>query len=136
MSQHSWYNPNRRHYGPKPNTRRARGLHNRNYGRKYGPHPKLDNLNLPAVDTPIRDIGEVDIPTSLSTVKKYAKLYNYYLDRYQDYRDAELCVTLVAERYEVSEPTVKRAIAVCKKLIALEAQEKATPPDRLGESGA
>lgn len=117
MSQHSWYNPNRRHYGRKPNTRRERGLRRRDYGIKQGPRvPKLpSNLQPVEVET---DVKEVDIPRSMAVVKRYVKLYNWYVQHYDKYPDKKICIQHTSVKFGVSEVTVKKAIAVCKFILA------------------
>ena len=78
MSQHSWYDKNRRHYGRKPNTRKARGLRRRDYGTKKGPaiHKQPSNLRPVEVDT---NVKEVEIPRSMVVLKRYIKIYNWYV---------------------------------------------------------
>ena len=123
MTQHSWYNKNRRHYGRKPNTRRARGLPNRNKGKRTYVKSIKTYSNLPSVGVE-DNVEEVAIPKSMAILKRYIKMYNYYLNRYQLYRDKEVCITLVKEKFELKTSTpVKKAIKVCKYILATADEE-------------
>lgn len=117
MTQHSWYNKNRRHYGRKPNTRRARGLKRRDAGKKkiYQRLKTFDNLEE------VRDleVEVVPIPRSMSVLKRYIKMYNMYVNRYQLFRDKSVCIELVMKKFEIKQKrTVEKAIKVCKYIIA------------------
>ena len=119
MCQHSWYDKNRRHYGRKPNTRRARGLRNRNFGIKTGPADTLRALRdtLPEV-SPDLNVKKVPLPTERA-MKRYAKMYNWYVRFCDIYRDNILSREKVAEKFKVSMHTVIRAIDTCKYVLAL-----------------
>lgn len=118
MTQHSWYNKNRRHYGRKPNTRRARGLPNRNRGKKRYVQSTKTYDSLPSVGID-KNVEEVAIPRSMAILKRYIKMYNYYLNRYQLYRDREVCIDIVREKFELkTTKPVERAIKVCKYILA------------------
>lgn len=121
MSQHSWYNPNRkRRYGPKPNTRRARGLRRRDYGKKKGPRASRVQDVLPPVETDFDfDFDETKVPKSERTLKKYIQIYNWYVGKYQLYYDREICIKATSQAFECSEEVVKKAIACCKYILAV-----------------
>lgn len=116
MTQHSWYNKNRRHYGRKPNTRRERGLKRRDYGKKHIIRNKtFENLEE------IKDINVeyVDIPRSMSILKRYINMYNMYVNKYQLYRERNVCIELVMKKFNVKQKrTIEKAIKVCKYIIA------------------
>lgn len=124
MTQHRWYDKrSKRRYGRKPNTRRARGLHNRNYGKK-----RLFN-NIRTFDDlqEVRDLNVevVEIPKNLATIKRYIKYYNYYVNRYQLFRDKEYCIQLAMEKFGVlQKKTIIKAVKVCKYIIATAEQDE------------
>lgn len=118
MCQHSWYDKNRRHYGRKPNTRRARGLPSRALGVKRGPTVKKPIETLPAVGVD-RDVKLVEIPMSMLTIRKYSKMYNWYVDKYQMFYDKEICMQMTAEKFHTRIETVKKAIDVCKMILTM-----------------
>ena len=117
MCQHSWYDKNRRHYGPKPNTRRARGLRNRNFGIKTGPKTRKPIKSMQPVEYD-KDVKEMPIPRSLKIVKRYVKIYNWYVQHYDKFPDKELCIAETSKKFELTIATIKRAIAVCKYILA------------------
>jgi hypothetical protein len=118
MTQHSWYNKNRRHYGPKPNTRKARGLKRRDAGKKRFVSSIKTYDYLPGVGVD-KEVEVVSIPSSMKVLKRYIKMYNYYVNRYQLYRDKKICMELVMEKFELKTVNpVKRAIKVCKYILA------------------
>jgi hypothetical protein len=117
MTQHSWYNKNRRHYGRKPNTRRARGLKRRDAGKKriYQKLKTFDNLE----EVRDREVEVVPVPRSMSVLKRYIRMYNMYVNRYQLFRDKKVCIELVMKKFGVqTSRTVEKAIKVCKYIIA------------------
>lgn len=118
MTQHSWYNKNRRHYGRKPNTRRARGLPNRNKGKRKFVNSIKTYDNLPSVGID-KEVEVVEIPRRMAILKRYIKMYNYYLNRYQIYRDKQTCMEIVRDKFELKtiNPVIK-AIKVCKFILA------------------
>ena len=120
MSQHSWYDKNRRHYGPKPNTRRARGLPIR-IG-KTGPLVKKSPSNLPIVEVD-KNVKPIAIPERMKTIKRYAKMYNWYVQQYDKYPDKNVCIALTVEKFGVCDRTVMKAIRVCKYILATTPQE-------------
>lgn len=122
MSQHSWYDKNRRHYGRKPNTRRARGLRRRDYGIKQGPKVEKSPSNLQKVEIDY-NVKEVPIPKSMAVVKRYAKMYNWYVKHYEKYPDKQVCIAHTSVKFEVSEVTVRKAIDVCKFILATTPEE-------------
>ena len=122
MCQHSWYDKNRRHYGPKPNTRRARGLPNRNKGIKVGPTVYKQPSNLPEVDVDM-NVNVAPIPRTIKGMKKHAKIYNWYVQHYDKYPDKDLCIRETADKFGLSVRTVYRAIAACKYILATSAEE-------------
>lgn len=116
MTQHSWYNKNRRHYGRKPNTRRERGLKRRDYGKKHIIRNTVFE-NLEEIKEQV--VEEVTIPRSMSILKKYIRIYNLYVHKYQLYRDKSTCIKLVMEKYGIKQKrTIEKAIKVCKYIIA------------------
>ena len=122
---HSWYKKDRRHYGPKPNTRRERGLPNRNRGK---PRPKLKkelSALLPSVgiDTNVEMLTKLP---SIQTIKKYAKIYNFYMQQYDLYRDKEICVEYTIHAFRCTKAIVTKAIKVCKYLLATTTQNNGT----------
>lgn len=117
MCQHSWYDKSRRHYGPKPNTRKARGLKRRDFGIKKDPMVSKQPSNLQKVEVD-RNVKEVEIPSRMSVLKRYIKMYNWYVQHYAKFPDRKICVEHTAVKFEASEATVKKAIAVCKYILA------------------
>lgn len=116
MTQHSWYNKNRRHYGPKPNTRRERGLKRRDYGKKHIVRNRIFE-SLEQVKESV--VEPVDIPRSMAILKRYINMYNMYVNKYQLYRDKNVCINLVMEKFSIKQKrTVDKAIKVCKYIIA------------------
>ena len=117
MCQHSWYDKSRRHYGPKPNTRRARGLKRRDFGIKKGPktNKPIDSLAPVGID---KNVKEMPIPRSMFVIKRYAKIYNWYVQHYDRYPDKKICLDHTAEKFGKSKSTIKRAIDVCKYILA------------------
>lgn len=122
MCQHSWYDKNRRHYGPKPNTRRARGLKNRSFGTKNGPKDTQSPSNLQPVEVDT-NVKEVVIPRRMGILKRYIKMYNWYVNHYDKFPDKKICIQHTAIKFEVTERTVSSAIAVCKYILATTPQE-------------
>ena len=122
MCQHSWYDKNRRHYGPKPNTRKARGLRRKDYGIKRGPLNSVQPQNLQPVDVDT-DVKEVEIPRYMGVVKKYVKMYNWYVQHYSKFPDKQLCMQETANKFGKSIAVVKKAIDVCKYILATTPQE-------------
>lgn len=117
MCQHSWYDKNRRHYGRKPNTRRARGLPNRNTGVKRGPAVYKQPSNLPPVEVD-KNVREIGIPARMSTMKHYAKVYNWYVQHYSKFPDKTLCIKETADKFGMCLKSVYTAINVCKYILA------------------
>lgn len=117
MCQHSWYDPNRRHYGRKPNTRKERGLKRIDYGIKKGPATKKRIESLAPVE-PDMNVKEVAIPRSMAVVKRYIKIYNWYVQHYDKFNDKDLCIAETAKKFSKSIMTIKKAIAVCKYILA------------------
>lgn len=117
MCQHSYYDKNRRHYGPKPNTRRERGLKRRDYGIVKGPMNRkpIETMEAVQVDT---NVKEVEIPRRMTVIKRYARMYNWYVQHYDKFPDKDLCITETSKKFEKSVKTVKKAIDVCKYILA------------------
>lgn len=122
MCQHSWYDPNRRHYGPKPNTRRARGLRRTDYGIKKGPRPnkRIESLQPVEVD---KNVKPMKIPRSVKVIKRYARIYNWYVQHYDKWHDKDHCLEETARRFELSVHTIKVAIDTCKYILATADEE-------------
>lgn len=119
MSQHSSYNPKRkRRYGPKPNTRRARGLRRRDAGKKKGPRASKVQDVLPQVETDYA-VEEAMLPTNQRTLKKYIRIYNWYVGKYQLYYDREICLEATSQAFKCRVETVEKAIACCKYILAV-----------------
>ena len=117
MCQHSWYDKNRRRYGPKPNTRRERGLKRRDLGIAHGPKHNKPIETLQAIDKE-RNVKEVEIPRSMTIIKRYVKIYNWYVQHYEKCPDAKLCLAQTADKFNKSLITIKKAIDVCKYILA------------------
>lgn len=117
MSQHSWYDKTRRHYGPKPNTRRARGLRRRDFGIKKGTAVEREPSNLQKVEVD-KNVKEVDIPRNMKVLKRYIKIYNWYVQHYGKFPDKNVCVEETAFKFGKSIRVVRKAIAVCKYILA------------------
>lgn len=118
---HSWYDKNRRHYGPKPNTRRARGLPKRDKGRPQGPATKRPIASLQTVEVD-KNVKAVPLPKTMKQMKRYAKIYNWYVQHYDKYPDKKLCMEMTAEKFDLSIRTIDKAIAVCKYILATESE--------------
>lgn len=119
MCQHSWYDKKRRHYGPKPNTRRERGLKRRDYGIKRGPmcDTSLNALPSSGIDT---NVEPVELPKTWASTKRLISIYNDYVNFYDLYRDKETAIEYTIAKYHVRPATVEKAISVCKYLLASE----------------
>lgn len=117
MCQHSWYDKNRRHYGRKPNTRRERGLRRRDFGIKHGPHRSMKYDNMQPVESD-KNVKQVPIPNNVKVIKRYAKIYNWYVQHYEKYGDKKKCMEATAEKFGFSLNTIKHAINVCKYILA------------------
>lgn len=117
MCQHSWYDPNRRHYGPKPNTRKERGLRRRDYGIKTGPRTRAPIQTMQPVEVD-KDVKQMPIPKSMKVMKRYVKIYNWYVQHYDKFPDKELCMQEAARKFERSMNTIKIAINTCKYILA------------------
>jgi hypothetical protein len=120
---HRWYSPYKRRYGPKPNTRRARGLKRRDYGKKklLRTFHTYDNLPSVGIET---DVEIVQIPRSIKKLKEYIGMYNFYVNKYQLYRDKKVCIELTMKKFDIKQKrTVLRAIKVCKYILATANEE-------------
>lgn len=122
MCQHSWYDKTRRHYGRKPNTRRERGLRRTDYGLKKGPNTRKPIESLTPVEID-KNVKPMPIPRSMKVMKRYAKMYNWYVQHYDKFPDKELCMRETAKRFDKSMVTVKKAIDTCKYILATSEQE-------------
>lgn len=119
MCKHSWYDKRcKRRYGRKPNTRRARGLRRRDFGKKHVVHSIKTFDSLPSVGVD-KDVEEVEMPKNMAALKRYIKIYNWYVNKYQLYRDKEYCIEMVMDKFGIKQKqTVVRAIKVCKYILA------------------
>ena len=119
MCKHSWYDKRcKRRYGRKPNTRRARGLRRRDFGKKHVVHSIKTFDSLPSVGVD-KDVEEVEMPKNMAALKRYIKIYNWYVNKYQLYRDKEYCIEMVMDKFGIKQKqTVIRAIKVCKYILA------------------
>lgn len=119
MCQHSWYDKRcKRRYGRKPNTRRARGLRRRDFGKKRIVQSIKTFNSLPSVGVE-KNVEVVDVPKSMVVLKRYIKIYNWYVNKYQLYRDKEYCIEMVMDKFGIKQKqTVIRAIKVCKFILA------------------
>ena len=119
MCKHSWYDKRcKRRYGRKPNTRRARGLRRRDFGKKHVVHSIKTFDSLPSVGVD-KDVEEVEMPKNMAVLKRYIKIYNWYVNKYQLYRDKEYCIEMVMDKFGIKQKqTVIRAIKVCKYILA------------------
>lgn len=123
MCQHSWYDKNRRHYGRKPNTRRERGLPRRDLGIKRGPRDTQwrEEKGLPEI--PIdRNVKPVPIPSE-RVLKRYVKIYNWYVRWCDKYRDSKVALEHVTKKFEITAFTARKAIDTIKYVIVLTADE-------------
>lgn len=118
MTQHSWYDKRcKRRYGRKPNTRKARGLRRSDYGKKRIANRIKTFDNLPSVIE--QNVEVVDVPRSMAVLKRYIKMYNWYVNKYQLYMDKELCMSMTMEKFGIKQKkTVIKAIKVCKFILA------------------
>ena len=64
------------------------------------------------------NVKEVAIPRNMATIKRYAKMYNWYVHHYDKFPDKDLCISHTCSKFGVSVVTVKKAIAVCKYILA------------------
>lgn len=119
MCKHSWYDKRcKRRYGRKPNTRRARGLRRRDFGKKHVVQSIKTFDSLPSVGVD-KDVEEVEMPKNMAALKRYIKIYNWYVNKYQLYRDKEYCIEMVMDKFGIKQKqTVVRAIKVCKYILA------------------
>lgn len=119
MTQHSWYDKRcKRRYGRKPNTRRARGLSRRDKGKKRIIHRIKTFDCLPEVGID-KNVEVVSVPRSMEILKRYIKMYNMYVLKYQLYLDKKICIEMVMEKFGVKQQrTVEKAIKVCKFILA------------------
>lgn len=123
MCQHSWYDKNRRHYGPKPNTRRERGLPRRDLGIKRGPRDTRwqNEKGLPEIDID-RNVRPVPIPKEF-VLKRYVKIYNWYVRYCDKFRDENVAIEHVMQKFSISRFTTNRAIRTIKYVLVLTADE-------------
>lgn len=120
---HRWYSPYKRRYGPKPNTRRARGLKRRDYGKKRLLKTYHTYDNLPSVEVE-KSVEEVPVPRSIHVLKRYIGIYNFYVNKYQLYRDKKVCIELAMKKFDIKQKrTVEHAIKVCKYILATANEE-------------
>ena len=118
MPQHRWYHPYKRRYGRKPNTKRERGLKRKDYGKKRLLKTYHIYDNLPSVETDTK-VEVVPIPRSLSVLKRYIGIYNFYVNKYQLYRDKKVCIELAMKKFGIKQKrTIEHAIKVCKYILA------------------
>lgn len=117
MCQNSWYDKKRRHYGPKPNTRRARGLKRRDTGLKKGPATQRPIYTMEAVQADT-NVKQTNLPYQMKTMKRYAKIYNWYVQHFDRYPDKKLCLQATIDKFGLCDRTVMHAIRVCKYLLA------------------
>ena len=122
MCQHSWYDKNRRHYGPKPNTRKARGLRRIDYGIKKGPMTKKPIESLQSVE-PEKGVKAMPIPRRMSVMKRYAKIYNWYVQHYEKFGDKQVCMQETSKKFGIELRTIKKAIDTCKYILATTTEE-------------
>lgn len=121
MCQHSWYDKNRRHHGPKPNTRRARGLKRRDFGKKkkdfYVRTKEYDEL-------PDITVGEwvgppPEIPKNAHTQVIYVRIYNYYVNEFGLCNDKLIAMQNTMIKFKSSDARVAKAIKFAKYLLTL-----------------
>lgn len=109
--------------GPKPHTRRARGLPPRMkpYHHSEAYIAKLKAI-IEAEQAEIKRERELEkaerlarhsgLPKSADTLKQYAFMYNWFHRAYEWYRDEDVAYTSTEEKFKVKRLTVKRAISV------------------------
>lgn len=118
MCQHSWYDKNRRHYGPKPNTRRARGLPRRDKGKR-----KVFTRNNSYSGLPDLQVEEwigppPEIPQNERTQMIYIRIYNYYVNEYGECRDKVIALQRTMAKFGASDMRVAKAIRFAKYVLA------------------
>lgn len=117
MCQHSWYDKNRRHYGRKPNTRRERGLRRTDYGIRKGPKPNRPIESMQPVEADMY-VKPMPIPRSMKVMKRYVRIYNWYVQHFDKFPDKDLCMKETSKKFELTLNTVKKAIDTCKYILA------------------
>jgi hypothetical protein len=63
-------------------------------------------------------VKEMKIPRSMKVIKRYAKIYNWYVQHYDKWPDKELCLQEAVKKFELSMNTIKKAINTCKYILA------------------
>ena len=118
MCQHSWYDKKRRHYGPKPNTRRERGLPRRDKGKhhKFVRNNIYNNLPDISVDSWVGDAPE--IPSSAKTQEFYIRMYNYYVSEFGKIGDKIVAMQRTMVKFRASDIRVAKAIQFAKYVLA------------------
>jgi hypothetical protein len=92
-------------------------LKRRDAGKKriYQKLKTFDNLE----EVRDREVEVVPVPRTMSVLKRYIRMYNMYVNRYQLFRDKKVCIELVMKKFGVqTSRTVEKAIKVCKYIIA------------------
>lgn len=100
-------------YGPKKNTRRARGYRRRDLGKKHKHSLKyLEKVRLKK-EASLVEIpkGDIKIPRE-SKVKEYIFIYNWYHRVYEVYKDKRIAYDSTMNRFHYSEQTIKKAIQI------------------------
>ena len=107
-------------HNKETNTRRARGLKRRDAGKKKIYHRLKTFDNLEEVrDREVEGVVPVP-PRSMSVLKRYIRMYNMYVNRYQLFRDKKVCIELVMKKFGVCRQVgqLEKANKVCKYIIA------------------
>lgn len=102
----TWYKKGYRHYGPKPNTRRARGLPKRKH--IYHKFVKKGSIEL-------RDSTE---RYCRSTILRYVRIYNYYHKEFAEHLDEDIAAIKTIERYKCTRKTLYKAIDYILKVVS------------------
>lgn len=118
MCQHSWYNKNRRKYGRKPNTKRARGIPRKDKGKKRGFRKKDWNTYLPDVAVEEWVGPPPEIPKNERTQMIYIRMYNFYVNEYGIVQDRIIAMQRTMEKFKASDMRVAKAIQFAKYVLS------------------
>ena len=118
MCQHSYYDKNRRHYGRKPNTRRARGLPRTDKGKKRIFNKCAAYNNLPDVVSDVWLGPPPEIPANERTQLIYIRMYNYYVNEYGKIYDRVVALKRTMVKFRASDIRVVKAINFAKYILA------------------
>lgn len=105
-------------YGRPRYNRRRMGKPRRDKGKRHK-HSEAYKAKMAELNKPIEvEVNEKDIyiPKKTSVLKQYVMMFHWYCRAYEYYKDRDLAIYSVQNKFHITEKTIQRAIRACKYL--------------------